>query len=69
MSELPQPTDTFYTPQWELVHYGIRTCAHCGQLPLLHHSDQRCYTDSELVARLEEYQRTNHWPPQDFPSR
>jgi hypothetical protein len=63
---MPEPR-TYYTPQWEVLHHGIRTCAHCGQLRRAHYTDARCYTPDELLARLQQYQKTGVMPAADWP--
>jgi hypothetical protein len=58
------PADT-YTPNPRLVACGIDLCAACGQRDEAHHSDGRCYTVDELVARLRFYTAWNRWPEPD----
>jgi hypothetical protein len=54
---------TYYAAYtWHALRHGLYTCAHCGMLPEGHHPDQRCYTGTELVARLRSWQRTGIWP-------
>jgi hypothetical protein len=56
---------TFYVANpWLLARHGILTCSHCHMLPDGHHPDQRCYTATELIARLSFWQRTGLWPKQ-----
>ena len=43
--------------------YG--TCTHCGQVADQHHSDRRCYTTQELIARLQFAHRAGRWPGPD----
>jgi hypothetical protein len=53
---------TTYTPDPVMCRYGIHTCTECGQVPVEHHPDGRCYTTDELVGRLRTFQRTGVWP-------
>jgi hypothetical protein len=48
---------TTFTP-----HRFTQCCVHCGQTSEEHHSDQHCYTDLELLARLRFFQREGWWP-------
>jgi hypothetical protein len=48
-----------------MLRYGITCCWFCGCLPVLHHTDGRCYTADEIGERLRAYQRTGLWPGPD----
>jgi hypothetical protein len=54
-----------YTPVPVRQRHDEQTCAHCGCVPESHHSDGRCTTPQELVARLRFHQRTGRWPGPD----
>lgn len=41
---------------------GNPSCAHCGQVPRQHHSNQRCYTPTELAARRRFAVIEGRWP-------
>jgi hypothetical protein len=56
---------SFYEPDPAMLRYGITCCCHCGCLPALHHTDDRCYTADEIGERLRTYQRTGRWPGPD----
>lgn len=57
--------ETHYTPDPVMQRYTISCCVHCGQLPVVHTTEQRCYTPAELGARLRHYYRTGLWPEPD----
>jgi hypothetical protein len=54
-----------YTPDTRLAACGTLLCTACGSREDAHHSDGRCYTTDELVARLRFYAATNRWPGPD----
>lgn len=49
---------TTYTPEAKRQSYGDQTCAHCGQLRQGHHPDGHCFTEDELIERLQSFQRS-----------